>query len=139
MLEILCKNKYVAIGIRKLNILPAQRTDDRIPAICLLNETLSKALRRFDLGQNALEKEAKSYFSECVFKHEGGVLSLKYGFDTIKEDESKLFMVLDTRYRLDETVKQKDSVLWLKKANDVLFDVFHWSVNQDVLDKMDAK
>ena len=135
MLDILCEGDFLKVQLRKINILPFHKEKEG-PSILILNEMFSDSLRCTQFGKSQLEQEVKSYYTDCCFKHEKGTIYLKYGFDSRRDNDQYVFVVLDTTMQSRACAKQEAHEV-LFHLNEVLFDVFHWAVTDNIIKEME--
>ena len=83
-----------------------------------------------------MEQEVKSYYTDCCFEHEKGTIYLKYGFDSMRDNDRYVFVVLDTTMQSRACEKQKAHEV-LSQLNEILFDVFHWAVTDNIIKEME--
>lgn len=136
LLDILCEGSFQSLQLRKVNILPCGKTQKDQSAVGVLNELFSDDLRRTHFGENVFERELLSYYMDCAFRHEGGMVSLKYGFDTARQNDELIFVVLDMVYTWGKPYKALEAHNLLNRSNNILFDVFHWAVSQKMIELM---
>ena len=136
-IPLLLKQNFLKIIIRKVNMFPSQKNTTGIYSINLLNQIFTDNLRGKEYGTNFLEQKTKSYFVESIMGYNNGILAIKYGFDTLRNDENFLYAVLDTSYIFHDVLSPIDFDHWQQNANEILFDVFHWSVNDSIIKIME--
>ena len=137
-IPLLSKHDFLKVIIRKVNMFPSQKNTTGIYSINLLNQIFTDEFRGKQYGLTPLEQEAKSFFAESILEYDNGVLAIKYGFYTLRNDEKLLYAVLDTSYTFYDKMNPNEFDSWQQKANAVLFDVFHWCVNDGVIKIMEG-
>lgn len=104
----------------------------------LLRKIFSKELLEGDMIQS-LNNVSQSLWDKCFDNQEQAEkMCIKYGFNSNYEGYKDL-MILDTYVKRTRVISNSDIIDNLLQMNQVLFDAYHWSVNQKIIEIMDKE
>ena len=135
-LEILHINEIKNVKVRKINIWPYENVGSKKTSKdVLLRKIFSKELLEGDMIQS-LNNVSQSLWDKCFDNQEQAEkMCIKYGFNSNYEGYKDL-MILDTYVKRTRVISNSDIIDNLLQMNQVLFDEYHWSVNQNIIEIM---
>ena len=138
-LKILQVERMERIRIRKINIWPYENIGGKNTSKeILLQKIFSGNLLKGNIIHSS--NDASQVLWDKCFKNEDQSedICIKYGFSSNYEDYKDL-MILDTYIERTMEISNNDIAVNLIQMNQILFDAYHWSVNQKIVEIMDKE
>ncbi len=129
-----------SLEIRKINIWPYNILDQNTLTETLMSKIFSKELLENGnfKSQSPENRNVTQWMKEKIFNWEDILLKLKYGFIAKDEQHDKERIILDSTAESSHkaTIDNGEMRALLEKLNTILFDAYHWSVTDEIIQIM---